>query len=75
MAGGGGSRYTDEAMQFCYWLFVHQLQGELEQVTLTENPDDVRKGRKKKNLKTKILKFTYEKCISLATDQKMFNSQ
>ncbi len=48
MAGGGGSRYTDEAMQFCYWLFIHQLQGELEQVTLTENPDDVRKGRSHK---------------------------
>jgi hypothetical protein len=55
MAGGGGSRYRDEAMQFCYWLFIHQLQGELEQVTLTENLDDVRQGRnhKKKLLKTK----------------------
>ncbi len=57
MAGGGGSRYTDEAMQFCYWLFIHQLQGELEQVTLTENPDDVRKGRNhKKTFKNKKFK-------------------
>jgi hypothetical protein len=65
MGGGGGSRYTDEAMQFCYWLFIHQLQGELEQVTLTENPDDVRKGRSliKKPFKNKKFRNPFIKNV------------
>ncbi len=70
----------DQYLKFknrCSLLFIHQLQGELEQVTLTENPDDVRKGRSliKNLLKLNIPNLFIKKCISLAKDQQKFYSQ